>query len=52
MQSMRNLSSCLCWQGDKRKPFRMIEEPDHDQAKILKAFGYKVQNEVLQSLHQ
>jgi transposase len=52
MQSMRNLSSCLCWQGDQRKPFRMIEEPDPDQARILKAFGYKVQSGVLQSLHQ
>jgi len=35
MQSMRNLASCLCWQGDKRKPVRMIEEPDSSQAKIL-----------------
>ena len=52
MQSMRNLSSCLCWQGDKRKPFRMIEEPDPDQAKILKVFGYKVQSGVLQALQQ
>ncbi len=52
MQSMRNLASCLCWQSDKRKPFRMIEEPDSDQAKILQVCGYKIQNGVLQSLHQ
>lgn len=50
MQSMRNLSSCLCWQGDKKKPFRMIEEPTPDQAKILKVFGYKVQKGVLQTI--
>jgi transposase len=50
MQSMRNLSSCLCWQGDKKKPFRMIEEPTPDQAKILKVFGYKVQKGVLQNI--
>ena len=50
MHSMRHLASCLCWQGDKRKPVRMIEEPDSDQAKILKAFGYKIKNGVLQSL--
>jgi hypothetical protein len=50
MQSMRNLSSCLCWQGDKKKPFRMIEEPTSDQAKILKVFGYKVQKGVLQTI--
>jgi len=41
MQSMRNLSSCLCWQGDKKKPFRMIGEPTPDQAKIVKVFGSK-----------
>jgi len=50
MQSMRNLSSCLCWQGDKKKPFRMIEEPTPDQARILKVFGYKVQKGVLQTI--
>lgn len=50
MQSMRNLSSCLYWQGDKKKPARMIEEPDPDQAKILQAFGYKIKEGVLQRL--
>ena len=47
MQSMYNLALCLCWQSDKRKPFRMIEEPDSDQAKILQVRGYKIQNGVL-----
>jgi len=50
MHSMRHLASCHCWQGHKRKPVRMIEEPDSDQAKILKAFGYKIKNGVLQGL--
>jgi transposase len=48
MQSMRNLSSCLCWQKDKKKPSRMLEEPDEEQATILRAFGYQVENGVLQ----
>jgi transposase len=50
MDSMRKLASCLCWHGDKRKPVRMIEEPDSEQAQILKALGYKVEGGVLQSL--
>jgi transposase len=50
MQNMRTLSSCLCWQSDKKKPFRMIEEPTPDQAEILKVFGYKVQKGVLQTI--
>lgn len=31
MQSMRNLNSCLCWHSGKRKPARMLEEPDPEQ---------------------
>jgi hypothetical protein len=50
MQAMRNLSSCLCWPKGKRKPSRMIEEPDEEQAAILQAFGYKIENGVLQEL--
>lgn len=48
MQSMRNLNSCLCWHSGKRKPARMLEEPDPEQTAILAAIGYKIQNGVLQ----
>jgi transposase len=48
MQAMRNLSSCLCWQKGKKKPSRMLEEPDEEQAAILRVFGYQVENGVLQ----
>jgi transposase len=48
MKSMRNLSSCLCWGKGKRKPTRIIEEPSEEQAAILKSFGYKIRNGVLQ----
>ena len=48
MQSMRDLSSCLCRQGDQKKPVRLIEEPDKSQAEILKALGFKVVKGVLQ----
>ena len=50
MQSMRNLSSCLCWYGDKRKPARMLEEPNAEQTEILKALGYQITKGVLQKL--
>jgi hypothetical protein len=50
MQSMRTLNSCLCWHSGKRKPTRMLEEPDPDQAAIPAAIGYKIQNGVLQKV--
>ncbi len=51
MQAMRNLSSCLCWHSGKKKPTRLLEEPDHEQAEILSGIGYKVENGVLQDVN-
>lgn len=48
MKTMRNLSSCLCWHKGKRKPARVLEEPNEEQAAILKVFGYQVSKGVLQ----
>ena len=48
MELMRNLHSCLCWNGEKEKALRMIEEPSPEQAKIMAAFGYEVTRGVLQ----
>jgi transposase len=50
MDLMRNLHSCLCWNGEKEKALRMIEEPSPEQAKILAAFGYEVTRGVLQKI--
>ncbi len=50
MQAMRNFSSCLCWHSGKRKPIRLLEEPDPEQAEILSGIGYKVENGVLQNV--
>ncbi|NCD09935.1 MAG: hypothetical protein EOL98_11020 [Negativicutes bacterium] len=36
MELMRNLHSCLCWNGEKEKALRMIEEPSSEQAKICR----------------
>lgn len=52
MQTMRDLSSCICWHSGKKKPTRLIEEPTPEQTEILSAIGYKVENGVLQSLEQ
>ena len=52
MQSMRNLSSCLCWHSGKRKPVRMLEEPDPEQAAVLAALGYQAENGVLHQSSQ
>jgi transposase len=41
MELMRNLHSCLCWNGEKEKALRLIEEPSPEQAKILAAFDTK-----------
>ncbi len=49
MQSMRQLHSCLIYMPKKRKALRMIEEPDELQAQIIKAFGGKVADGVLQA---
>ena len=48
MELMRNLHSCLCWNGEKEKALRMIEESSPEQAKIMAAFGYEVTRGVLQ----
>jgi predicted NAD/FAD-binding protein len=47
---MRNLHSCLCWNGEKEKALRLIEEPSPEQARILAAFGYQVARGVLQTI--
>jgi len=41
LQTMRTLSSWLCLQGNKKKPFRIIEDPTPDQAEIRVVFGDK-----------
>ena len=48
MELMRNLHSCLCWNGEKEKALRLIEEPSPEQARILAAFGHEVVRGVLQ----
>jgi transposase len=50
MDLMRNLHSCLCWNGEKEKAWRMVEEPTPDQARVLAAFGYEVERGVLQKI--
>lgn len=50
MERMRKLHSCLCWSVGKRKPLRMLETPDSDQALILKAFGHEVVDGVLRNI--
>ncbi len=42
MQQMQRLHSCLCFSPAKRKPLRMIEQPNDIQAQILHAFGFQV----------
>ena len=50
MDKMNTLHSCLMWYPKKRKPQRMIEEPDKIQSQIIKAFGFQIKNGVLQNL--
>jgi transposase len=50
MDEMHRLHSCLIWQQKSKKPERMIEKPGDKQAAILKAFGYKVVDGVLQKI--
>lgn len=49
MDEMHRLHSCLIWKKGQRNAERMLEEPTKKQADILKAFGYKVANGVLQN---
>ena len=48
MRRMHHLHSCLTWLPGKRKAIRILEEPDEDQADILRAFGWKIAGGVLQ----
>lgn len=48
MEQLHRLHSCLVLQKKSRKPSRIIEEPTKPQADILKAFGFKVRDGVLQ----
>jgi len=48
IHEMQKLHACLYWLEGARKPKRLIEDPTPLQSKILKAFGYKVVNGVLQ----
>jgi len=50
MERMHRLHSCLVWQPKKKNAVRLIEEPDEQQAAILKAFGQKVKKGVLQEI--
>jgi transposase len=49
MDEMHRLHSCLIWEKGQRNAERMLEEPTKKQADILKAFGFKVANGVLQN---
>lgn len=48
MKKMHSLHSCLIWMPGKKKPERILEDPDSDQVKILKVFGWKIKGGVLQ----
>ncbi len=50
MREMHRLHSCLTWFPGKKKAQRLIEEPDKTQALILRAFGRKIANGVLQEI--
>jgi len=50
MRHMNNLHSCLLWLPGKRKAMRMLEEPDEDQADIMRAFGWEIAGGVLQEI--
>jgi len=47
MRQMESLHSCLTWLPGKRKAFRILEDPDENQAEILKAFGWEIIGGVL-----
>ena len=42
MRSMHELHSSLCWVSERKKPQRLIEEPNALQSSILAAFGHKI----------
>ena len=44
IEEMQNLDSVLIWHKGSKKPRVQIEEPDENQAKILRALGYKIEN--------
>jgi transposase len=48
MEHMKRLHSCLRWTENKKAPTRLIEDPTEIPAQILKAFGHKVVNGVLE----
>jgi hypothetical protein len=50
MKQLQRLQSCLIWLPGKKKPERMIEEPDSAQEKILAAFGWKASGGVLHEI--
>ena len=50
MRHMNSLHSCLLWLPGKRKAMRMLEEPDEDQADIMRAFGWEIAGGVLQEI--
>ena len=50
MKQMHRLHSCLVWLPGRKKPERMIEEPDTIQEQILAAFGWKTSSGVLQKI--
>ncbi|HIP40230.1 MAG TPA: IS1634 family transposase [Desulfocapsa sulfexigens] len=50
MRHMYSLHSCLLWLPGKRKAMRMLEDPDEDQADIMRAFGWKIAGGVLQEI--
>ena len=50
MRHMNNLHSCLLWLPGKRKAMRMLEDPDEEQADVMRAFGWKIAGGVLQEI--
>jgi len=50
MRHMNSLHSCLLWLPGKRKAMRMLEDPDEEQADIMRAFGWKIAGGVLQEI--
>jgi len=50
MRHMNSLHSCLLWLPGKRKAVRMLEDPDEEQADIMRAFGWRIAGGVLQEI--
>ena len=51
IRHMNSLHSCLLWLPGKRKAMRMLEDPDEDQADIMRAFGWEIAGGVLQKIY-